>query len=391
MKVLEFITRLNIGGPSFHVLSIMEGLKQRGWETILVTGRAEEYEGDLLKEIENYDITVKVIPELKSGINPLRDLIAFFKFLFILKKEKPHVLHSHTAKAGFMGRTGGFLFKILFRKKIMIVHTFHGFIFEGYFSKFTSRLILAIERLLAMISDKIICVSDSLKKLALERYHLAPESKLAVIHYGLNPDSTDPPVLSEGDPHQFTFGIVVRLVPIKGHELFLESAKALLKDTEENMHIQFAIIGDGPERERIKLMANKLGIEKNVLFSGWKRSSIYDNIDVLCVTSRNEGVPFVILEALLSGIPAIAVDSGGIRDIFTVVKDNGAFYICKEGILVKERKSESMVEAMQFLLHNRQLCREMGAEGHNRIKKDFSMEKMLFLLNELFTEKQGVQ
>ncbi len=391
MKVIEFITRLNIGGPSFHVLSIVEGLKQMGWETILVTGVTEEYEGDVLKETSNYNIHVKVIPELKSGINPLRDLIAFFKFLIILKREKPHILHSHTAKAGFMGRIGGFLFRILFRKRIMIVHTFHGFIFEGYFSKLASGLILAIERLLAMISDKIISVSDSLREMALKKYHLAPDSKLSVIYYGINSNFTDFPVPSEKESLQFTFGVVGRLVPIKGHELFLESAKALLANTEDNLYIQFAIIGDGPEKERIKLMANKLGIEKNVFFSGWKRNLIYDNIDVLCVTSKNEGVPFVILEALLFGIPAIAVDSGGIRDIFTVVRDNGAFYICKEGLLVKERKKESIVEAMQFLLHNRQLCHEMGREGHKKIRKDFSMEKMLFMINKLFTEMAGVQ
>lgn len=384
MKLVEFITRLNIGGPSFHVLSIAEGFKKMGWETILVTGMTKEYEGDVLKESANYNIRIRVIPELKSGINPFNDLITFFKFLTILKREKPDVIHSHTAKAGFMARAGGLLLRILSGEKFLIIHTFHGFIFEGYFSRPVSKLILTTERLLATISDKIICVSDSLREMALKKYRLAPDSKISVIYYGLNSAFTNPQLQSEKKSDKFTFGIVGRLVPIKGHELFLESANLLFVNTNHDLTLQFLIVGDGPEREKIKNMAINSGIGKNVVFSGWRRDSIYNDIDVLCVTSKNEGVPFVILEALLFKKPVIAVDSGGIRDIFTIVKDNGAFYVCKEGLLVKERKSETMAEAMKFLFHNNKLCHDMGNEGHRKIKENFFAEKMLYQLNELF-------
>lgn len=391
MKLIEFITRLNIGGPSFHVLSIAEGLKKLGWETVLVTGTTTEHEGDLLKETLNYNIRIIVIPELKSGINPLKDLIAFFKFLMILKREKPDVLHSHTAKAGFMARTGGFLLQIFFKEKFLIVHTFHGFIFEGYFSKPISKLILAIERLLAKISDRIICVSDTLKEMAIKKYRLAPDSKISVVYYGVNSVLTHSPDSQEKRIDKFTFGIVGRLVPIKGHELFLESANLLLVNTNHDLPLKFLIVGDGPEREKIKNIAINLGIEKNVFFSGWRRDSIYTDIDVLCVTSKNEGVPFVILEALLFKKPVIAVDAGGIKDIFTIVKDNGAFYVCKEGLLVKERKSETMTEAMKFLFNNKKLCYDMGNEGYRKIKDNFSLEKMLCQLNELFRKRAEIQ
>ncbi len=390
MKLVEFITRLNIGGPSFHVLSIAEGLKKMGWETVLVTGTTNEYEGDLLKEARNYNIRIIVIPELKSGINPLKDMISFFKFLMILKRERPDVLHSHTAKAGFMARTGGFLLKIFFKKKFLIVHTFHGFIFEGYFSKFVSKLILVIERLLATISDRIICVSDSLREMALKKYRLASDSKISVVYYGINSALTYSQNSQESSFDKFTFGIVGRLVPIKGHELFIESAELLFSRTEHDSLLRFLIVGDGPEREKIKNMAINSDIRENVFFSGWRRDSIYNDIDVLCVTSKNEGVPFVILEALLSKKPVIAVDSGGIKDIFTIVKDHGSFYICKEGLLVKERKSEAMAEAMKFLLNNK-ICFEMGNEGYEKIKNKFSLEKMLRQLDELFRKRAAIQ
>jgi glycosyltransferase involved in cell wall biosynthesis len=254
-----------------------------------------------------------------------------------------------------------------------------------------SEFILLIERILSKISDMIICVSDSLRDMALKKYRLAPDSKVSVIYYGLNSAFTNPQLSSEKKSNKFTFGIVGRLVPIKGHELFLESAKLLLENTATGHSLQFKIVGDGPEREGIKDMAHRLGIEKNVVFAGWRRNSIYDDIDVLCVTSKNEGVPFVILEALLFKRPAIAVDSGGIRDIFTIVKDNGAFYVCKEGLLVKERKSKAIMEAMNFLLNNNQLCYEMGNEGHRKIKENFSAEKMLYQLNELFRKTAKIQ
>lgn len=391
MKLLEFITRLNIGGPSFHILSIAEGLKKLGWDVILVTGTTTNSEGDLLQESEKYSVRTIVIPELKSSINIFKDMIAFFKFLVILKREKPDIIHSHTAKAGFMARTGGFISRILFGKRIKIVHTFHGFIFEGYFSWPVSKLILAIEKLLATMSDKIICVSDSLGEIALKKYHLGSDSKISIIHYGLNSVITNHQLSSEKKSNIFTFGIVGRLVPIKGHELFLESANLLLVNTNNDLTLQFLIVGDGPEREKIKNLANKLGIDKNVVFTGWRRDSIYNEIDVLCVTSKNEGVPFVILEALFFKKPAIAVDTGGIRDVFTIVKDNGAFYVCKEGLLVKERKSETIKEAMKFLLNNKKLCYDMGNNGHRKIQQDFSQEKMLYRLDRLFSEITKIQ
>lgn len=383
MKVIEFITRLNIGGPAFHIQRLADGLNKRGMDTIIVCGTTTEEEGSVLHEVLNTGIKLITIPELKSRINPLNDLIAFIKFILIIKREKPDIIHSHTAKAGFIARITGLIFKI-FRKKILIIHTYHGFIFEGYFSKPVSKLILLIEKILCKLSDKIICVSKSLYELAIKKYKLSPPYKLEIIPYGITSFNLTSPQKEEKNSYDFRFGIVGRLVPVKGHELFLESAKLLLDRNDGKVNLKFIITGDGPERKRLESLARNLNLEDRIIFKGWMRTGIYNDIDVLCLTSKNEGLPYVILEAMLLKKPVIAINVGGVGDIFTIVEEKSDYYICREGILVKKRDPGAFADAMYFILNENKLYQEMGEFACRNIMEYYREDRMIEAIEKSF-------
>ncbi|HEY4716613.1 MAG TPA: glycosyltransferase [bacterium] len=396
MKIVEFVTRLNIGGPSFHAIAITKALKTKGWDTLLITGIAEKEEGSILEEAMKSDIRIKIIPELSSKLNPLKDIIAFIRLLLMLKVEMPDIIHSHTAKAGFLARVAGIFIRVLLRKKVYVIHTYHGFIFEKYFSKPISLLILLTERFLSKITSRIICVSPALKIQAMERYRISSDSKLTVIPYGIR-FLESKQFASSGEAksgfgvgdNTFIFAAIGRLVQIKDFGLFLDSANLLLKRMNQERHrVKFLIAGDGPEKPFVEKIADQLNLKNNLISPGWIKNMeyVYPAIDVLCITSKSEGVPFVCLEAMYASKPVLAVDVGGIRDVFTIQEEKPGYWICSEGILVKERNPVSISNAMLFLLQNPEMLKEMGYRAKKRIEDNFTEDRMIESFNQLFGE-----
>ena len=236
IKLLRFIARLNIGGPSIHVYLLTKGLNPKKFHSILVTGKISHQEGDMSYLFDSMDEKPIVIDELQREIRPFLDLKAFFKIFSLLHTENPQIVHTHTAKAGTTARLAVIIYNLLYKKRIRTVHTFHGHVFEGYFNKIKSSAFVWVERLLARGTDVIVAISDAQKRDLLEKFKITTDHRIKTIPLGFDLK----PFLSswklKGELRQtlgieestVVIGIIGRLVPIKNHRMFFETAKRLI-------------------------------------------------------------------------------------------------------------------------------------------------------------------
>ncbi len=345
IKVLRIISRMNIGGPAIHVYLLTVGLDPRRFESKLITGKISSGEGDMSYLFENSTQKPIVMPSLQREISILSDLKTFAHLFRILVREQPDIVHTHTAKAGSSMRLAAFLYNGVFRRKVKIVHTFHGHVFEGYFSRLYSVLFINIERFLARISDAIIAISPTQKDALSTKFRIAGKDKIHTIELGF--DLT--PFVSCGSLRNrfrktyaisesaFIVGIIGRLVPIKNHKMFFRSAARFIAK-HPDAEIKFVVIGDGELKEQLIQYCRELGLSGHTIFCGWVRqaAAIYADLNVLALTSLNEGTPVSIIESMAAGVPVVATDAGGVRDLFGCTKEDhfpDGFAICERGIL----------------------------------------------------------
>lgn len=320
IKVLRVITRLNVGGPAQHVAYLTAGLARHGFDSILVSGRLDPGEGDMAYFSEKLGAPVHYVDALIRPICVFRDMAAFFCILKWIWKVKPDILHTHLAKAGFVSRLAACLLNFAGIRPI-VIHTYHGHVFHSYFSNRQNRLHLFLERLSARWTDRIITVSNRLRQELIETYEIAPAEKFRVVPLGFDLS----PFLGSGrrrgefrkrigvDGRTELIGMVGRLTAVKDHILFLDSFLEILKDFPSAVAV---IVGDGEEKSRIHAHAEWLGIPDRVRWTGFVRDlpEVYSDLDVLMLTSKNEGTPVAVIEAQASGCPVVAADVGGVAD-----------------------------------------------------------------------------
>jgi glycosyltransferase involved in cell wall biosynthesis len=314
IRVMRIIARLNVGGPAIHVVLLTDRLGPPDFESTLVCGQIGPHEGDMAYLAEQRGIHPVYIPELGRELSPVRDLATLFKLWRLMRQLRPDVVHTHTAKAGFVGRVAAWLARVPVR-----VHTFHGHVLHGYFGPAKTRLFLWLERLTARLTDRLITISPGLKDELAGVYHVAPAKKFTVVPLGLE--------LTPIPRHQGTFraqcgispdapliGIVGRLVPIKNHDLFLAMA---VRVRQQRPGARFVVVGDGECRLAIETQAEALGLREAVTFTGFLRDlwPVYSDLDVLVISSRNEGTPVSVIEALAAGVPVVATAVGGVPDV----------------------------------------------------------------------------
>jgi glycosyltransferase involved in cell wall biosynthesis len=316
MRIARIIARLNVGGPAQHAISLSAGLDPARFVTTLITGTAGPHEGDLTAEARARGVTPVVIPELSQRIHPTHDLVALGKLVTLLRRLHPDLVHTHTAKAGALGRVAALLTGVP-----AIVHTFHGHVLDGYFSPTLSRLFLQIERALARITDRIITVSPQVRQDLLARGVGRPE-QAEVIPVGLDlarflhgaafpARLRDTLAIPAGAP---LLGIVGRLVAIKDHPTLFQ-ALAQLQSQGAPAHL--IVVGDGERREALTRMVQDLGLAPRVHFLGWRNDleAILGELDVVICCSKNEGTPVALVEAMAAGVPVLATDVGGVGDL----------------------------------------------------------------------------
>ena len=342
IKIVRIIARLNIGGPAINVVLLSEGLKDDGFETTLITGRVEESEGDMSYFALEKGINPVIVNELARSISPIKDIKALCKIYRIIRKEQPDIVHTHTAKAGVVGRMAAILAGVPVK-----VHTFHGHVFEGYFSSLATKVFIAIERFLGRFTDKVVAVSNSVENDVSMRYNIVSKDKVAVIQLGFELEKFFEADKNKGRLRQelglgsdvLLIGIVGRLVPVKNHKMFLDVVK--------KVPAKFIIVGDGELRQELENYAAELGIRDKVVFLGWRRDleNIYVDLDVVCLTSLNEGTPVSLIEAMASARPVLATGVGGVRDI---VKNN------ENGLLVQSNDVDGFNKALLSMLEDRE-------------------------------------
>jgi len=389
-KILRIIARLNIGGPAIHTILLTDGLDKSRFESLFVCGLIDKDEGDMSYYAVKKNVKPVFIPELRREVNLFNDITAFVKIYKIIKSVQPDIVHTHTAKAGTLGRFAAILYNSLrpFRKRIILIHTFHGHIFEGYFSIIKTRFFIFVERILAFFTCKIITVSESLKK-ELIYLKIAKENKIKIVPLGLELDNLlkIPPRVGAA----LNIGIVGRLVPIKNHRLFLEAATRVISDNHET-RLKFIIIGDGELRDELKDYSRKLGISDKVGFLGWQKDpvSVYSQLDVVTLTSMNEGTPVSLIEAMASGRAVVATDVGGVRDLLgkeinVEIKRTANFAVLERGIIVKPGDSLGVAAALNFILENNDLRKNIIDRARSFVSEAFAKERLIRDIENLYS------
>lgn len=381
IKILRIIARLNIGGPAVHAALLTEGLDKSKFDSLLVCGSIGKDEADMSYYAIDKNVEPYFIPELKRELNFFKDVVAFKKIYNFIKNKQPDIIHTHTAKAGALGRLAAISYNFLNRRKrIKIIHTFHGTIFEGYFSKFKTKLFILIEQFLALFTCKIITVSESLKE-QLISLGIGNKDKIEVIPLGFELDKLLS--ISPRDSAVINIGIVGRLVPIKNHRLFLEAAVKVIRDNPR-MKLGFKIIGDGELRGDLEKYSCNLGISKQVNFLGWQRDlvKVYSDLDIVALTSINEGTPVSLIEAMAAGKAIVATDVGGVRDLLgnevdTRIRLNANFKVLERGVIVRPGDSFSFAQALILILQNNELRKNMSVHTQHFARTRFTKDRLI--------------
>jgi glycosyltransferase involved in cell wall biosynthesis len=379
LKVVRIIARLNIGGPAIHVVNLTAGLDPSRFTSTLVTGTENPGEGSLLDLALARGVSPVVIPQIVGELTlKRRELEAVGALYRLLRAERPHVVHTHTAKAGFVGRVAARLAGVP-----VIVHTYHGHVLHGYYSPLQSRLLRAMERGLAVLSDVLVAVSPRIKQ-DLVGYRIARPEKIRVIPLGFD---LKPFLGASRDGSTFrravgipeaapVIAIVGRIFPIKNHRLFLDAAARIARG---NVDARFLVVGDGTLRAEMERHAATLGIRDRVVFTGWRRDldRIYPDVDVLVVSSDNEGTPVSAIEAMASACPVVATRVGGLPDLV----DHGV-----TGLLVPPRDPDALGGAVLELLRDRDRARRMGQAGRERARERFTLDRLVGDVEALYDE-----
>lgn len=322
--VARIITRLNIGGPSIQAARLTTALEPRGYRTRLLHGRLGDGEGDM-RYLLAPDADVVFVPTLRRPVSPWDDVRALVRVYRELRRFRPAIVHTHMAKAGLVGRVAAAAYNLTrgSAPRARVVHTYHGHVLEGYFGRGTTAVFLGLERLLARATDSIVAISPAIRDELLAGHGIGRAAQYHVIPLGfdLSPfTAIDEQAraaartalgIPPGVPVVATVG---RLTAIKQHDLFLD---VVAKAATGRPDLVALVAGDGERRGALEARAAALGVRDRVRFLGWRRDLpvIYGATDVFVLTSRNEGTPVALIEAMASGVPGVSTDVGGVSDV----------------------------------------------------------------------------
>lgn len=369
-KVLRIITRLNIGGPSLNAISLSAGLPPGEFGTTLVCGRPGPAEGDMAPRARDRGIRLIEVPSMQRELAPAADAVSLARIAGIVRRERPDIIHTHLAKAGMLGRLAARAFP-----RAKTVHTFHGHVFSGYFTPRRTRLFLAVERILARGTDRIIALTESQKDELVGTYRIGRAEQYEVIPLGfdlarfagcarLRGGLRRELGIGSGDP---VVAIVGRLTGIKDHPLFLAAARVVRRARPDAV---FLVVGDGPVRAEVEKEARALGLGDAVRFTGWRSDldRVYADADVVALTSVNEGTPVCLIEAAAAGRPVVATAVGGVAE---VVRDG------ESGLLAKGREPGEIASLILRLMDDPAWAAAMGEKGRRIVAGRFTEERLL--------------
>ena len=423
MKVVRIIARLNVGGPAKHVAWLEAGLRRRGGESLLVAGVVPKGEDDMGYFAASLGVEPHVIAEMSREVSP-KDAVTVWKLYGLLRRERPDLVHTHTAKAGTAGRVAGLLYRWLTPsalwgrpRRCRLVHTYHGHIFHSYYGRWKTRFFLFVERALARVAtDRIVVVSAQQLEEINGRFRVGRREQFEVIPLGLDTRAFGDwaarraALRREWGAHDcdVLVGIVGRLTEIKNHRLFLEAAALLkkrraheasadgdLRGANDAAHaggggvwgegrVRFVVIGDGHLREELEVHAAALGLGDDVEFAGLRDDpeNFYPALDVVALTSLNEGTPLTLIEAMANSRAVVSTAVGGVVDLLGGVEESELrrphrWRVCERGVQVRPNDAEAFAEALEHLAADRGLRAALGERGREFVERNYSVERLV--------------
>ena len=354
-------------------------LNPEHFHTTLVTGVISEEEGDMSYLATEHWVNPFYVQELGREINFKSDLLVVFRLYRLFRQMQPTIVHTHTTKAGALGRIAAILARVP-----IIIHTYHGHYFNFFFSPTKTRFFLAIERFLARFTRKILVVSQRQLDEISGKFKVAPASKFQVMPLGFDITQFLTVETYSGklkrelgvDRNMLLVGIVGRLAPVKNHRLFLRMAQRV---AQKRTDVHFVIVGDGELAGELKKFADELSIKKRVSFLGWRKDLdvIYVDLDLCVLTSHDEGTPTSLLEAMASTTPVVATDVGGVSDIVEHLKT---------GLIVPPNDVEALTNAVMQLLADEKRRIAYGYAGWLAVKEKYSIERLVQDIERLYEE-----
>jgi glycosyltransferase involved in cell wall biosynthesis len=379
IRVLRVIARLNMGGPAIHVANLAAGLETRGYHTTLVAGSLARGEDSMAFLAERLGVTVVSVPEIQREISVLHDARSIGRLASIIRAERPHILHTHTAKAGAIARAATLIAGDA--RPPVVVHTFHGHVLKGYFGPGRTAFFRQVERTLARSSDVLIAVSPEVRDDLVE-LGVAPRDKFAVVRLGIPLEERLGDASADldfrrlyGIPEQaFVIGWVGRMTGVKDTGAVLEIASAT---RARGVDAVLCMVGDGPDRERLEALAHDLGIARTTYFVGYQPdiAGYYRLFDAFVLPSVNEGTPVSAIESLASGTPVVANRVGGVPD---VVRDG------VDGFLVEHGDIEGAAEKLALLAGDPALRTALGDAGRAHVVDRYSVARLVDDVDRLY-------
>jgi glycosyltransferase involved in cell wall biosynthesis len=386
LKILRIITRLNIGGPARHVTLLNAGLQERRHQTLLIHGVVPAGEAPLAAVSIGLGIAAVQQPHLVPRISLVNDLRAFGALVAAIFRQSPDVVHTHTAKAGALGRLAALLYNSTRRRRrrCFVVHTYHGNVFEGYFHPVANRAIRLTERALALATDRIVTVSPSQQRDIVERFAIAAKPKTAIVRLGLDLESllqlpaqcpASFRAALDVEPDDIVVGSFGRMVAIKDLPTLVRAFALAL---QRNPKLQLVMAGDGPMRPAVEALVEQLRIGKRVHLLGWTDDlpRLYATIDICALASLNEGTPVTVIEAMAAGKPTVATAVGGMSDM---VEHEVT------GLLVPPRNVDALAAAIHCLAADRGRRQRMGEAARKRATAMYSLGRLVTDVEELYT------
>jgi glycosyltransferase involved in cell wall biosynthesis len=395
-RVLRILNRLAVGGPVLNAAYLCKYLAPE-FETILVVGEKEDHEKSATYLTDQLDIKCVTIKGMGRSISPASDYFAYRELKSLIKSFKPDVVHTHAAKPGALGRLAAAASKVP-----VILHTFHGHVFHSYFNAVKSNVFINTERYLARKSDAIIAISEQQKKELVQQFRIAPERKFHVVPLGFDLDRFQTNVDEKRKKFRSEFGleddtiaigIIGRLVPVKNHYLFLKAINYVLNHS--NRKIKAFIIGDGETRPDLENVARETNVafttEKDpehphpLVFTSWRSDvdTINAGLDIVCLTSVNEGTPVSLIEAQAANKPIVSTKVGGISDI--VLEGETA-------LLADVQDAEAFCNHLLSLVENDELRIRLGSNSSHHVMERFSYQRLMNdmsgLYNQLLEQKK---
>lgn len=390
---MHVITRFDKGGSAENTFLTLRDLDKARYDLVLVTGAASPANSSVhpgstetaaiaanLSALGNQDVRVIAVPSMIREPSFSADATAFFSLIRIIQRERPRIVHTHTSKAGILGRWAAWLCRVP-----VIVHTPHGHVFWGYFKSWKTKLFILLERWTAWITTMLVMLTEREKADHL-RFRIAPEERFTVIHSGVDLErfctdrvrKEEIRSVLEIPPETTILATAGRLTAVKGQETLI---RAVAKCLRQGAKVFLVILGEGELRRDLETLSVELGITQAIRFLGWRSdvASVMDACDIFCLPSLNEGMGKVLVEAMALGKPIVASDVGGIPDL--VIPG-------ETGILVPPADSNALAAAILTLCDHPELREKMGEQGKKKAP-EYSVEKMLHKIELLYTDLLG--